>query len=78
MQQEFLSIRFNLVENSSITASYNAGGLIGQVDAMKTENQIYNNIIVANVETVNDPSSAGIVVGNGDAMTTTMQNTLIY
>ena len=45
---------------------------------MKTANQIYNNIIVANVETTNDPSTAGIVVGNGDALTTTMRNTLIY
>ena len=71
-------INSNLIENSSISASYNAGGLIGQVDAMKTANQIYNNIIVANVETTNDPSSAGIVIGNGDALTTTMQNTLIY
>lgn len=71
-------INSNLIENSSISASYNAGGLIGQVDVMKTANQIYNNIIVANVETTNDPSTAGIVVGNGDALTTTMQNTLIY
>ncbi len=68
----------NLIENSSISASYNAGGLVGQVDAMKTANQIYNNIIVANVEAVNDPSTAGIVVGNGDALTTTMRDTLIY
>ena len=72
------TIHSNLIENSSISAGYNAGGLIGQVDAMKTGNVIYNNIIVANVETVNDPSSAGIVIGNGDALTTAMQNTLIY
>ncbi len=69
---------YNLIENSTISASYNAGGLIGQVDAMKTADAIYNNIIVANVEAVNDPSTAGIVIGNGDALTTTMQNTLIY
>lgn len=68
----------NLIENSSISSGYNAGGLIGQVDAMKTGNVIYNNIIVANVEATNDPSSAGIVVGNGDALTTTMRETLIY
>lgn len=68
----------NLIENSSISASYNAGGLVGQVDAMKTANQVYNNIIVANVETTSDPSSAGIVIGNGDVLTTTMQSTLIY
>ena len=68
----------NLIENSTISASYNAGGLIGQVDAMKTADAIYNNIIVANVEATNDPSTAGIVIGNGDALTTTMSDTLIY
>ena len=68
----------NLIENSTISASYNAGGLIGQVDAMKTANAIYNNIIVANVDATNEPSTAGIVVGNGDALTTTMRDTLIY
>ena len=72
------SIYLNLIENSTISASYNAGGLIGQVDAMKTADVIYNNIIVANVEAVNDPSTAGIVIGNGDALTTTMRDTLIY
>ena len=72
------SMYLNLIENSSISASYNAGGLIGQMDAMKTANAIYNNIIVANVEATNDPSTAGIVVGNGDALTTTMRDTLIY
>ena len=75
---ETYSINNCIVENSSISASYEAGGLLGTIDVLDTDGKFYRNIIAANVEATNDPSTAGIVVGNGDALTTTMGYTLIY
>lgn len=68
----------NIVENSTITASYNAGGLIGQVDKPMLESFSYSNILAVNVNTIDASLSTGIVVGNSDISTEKIKNLKIY
>lgn len=68
----------NIVANSTITASYYAGGAIGQVDTA-IEGKHPNNIFLAvNVNTTNENIAPGLVVGNSDVSAEKIDNLKIY
>lgn len=68
----------NIVENSTITAASNAGGLIGKVDKEIQDSKIHSNIIVANIYTTIEGNVPGLIIGNGDVYSSNAKRNYIY
>ena len=68
----------NIVQESTITAPTESGGLIGKVDTTIYPGHSYSNIVSATVATTNASSTPGIVIGSSDSYATGISNMKVY